>query len=109
MEVKAEAKYIRISPRKVRLVADAIRGLDPQKALEYLKFVNKRAAGPLSKLIKSAIANAQNNFSLKPEDLKFKNIQVGEGPTLKRWQAVSRGRAHSIMKRTSHIKVVLEG
>lgn len=109
MEVKAEAKYIRISPRKVRLVVDAIKGLTPQKAVSYLKFVNKRAAAPLSKLIKSAIANAQNNFSLKPEDLKFKEIQVGEGPTLKRWQAVSRGRAHPIMKRTSHIKVVLEG
>lgn len=109
MEVKAEAKYIRMSSRKVRLVVDAIRGLNPQKALEYLKFVNKRAAGPLSKVIKSAIANAKNNFGLKPEDLRFKEIQVGEGPTLKRWRAVSRGRAHQIMKRTSHIKVILEG
>jgi len=109
MEVKAEAKYIRMSSRKVRLVVDAIRGLSPQKALEYLKFVNKRAAGPLSKVIKSAIANAKNNFGLKPEDLRFKEIQVGEGPTLKRWRAVSRGRAHQIMKRTSHIKVILEG
>lgn len=107
--MKAEAKYIRISPRKVRLVVDVIQGLTPQKAISYLKFVNKRAAAPLSKVIKSAIANAQNNFSLKSEDLKFKEIQVSEGPTLKRWQAVSRGRAHQIMKRTSHIKVVLEG
>lgn len=109
MEVKAEAKYIRISPRKVRLVVDAIRRLSPQKALEYLGFVNKRAAKPISKVIQSAIANAKNNFALKPEDLRFKEIQVNEGPTLKRWRAISRGRAHPIMKRTSHIKVVLEG
>ena len=107
MEVKAEAKYIRISPRKVRLVVNAIRGLTPQKALTYLKFVNKSGAVPISKVIKSAMANAQNNFGLKPEDLKFKKIRVESGPTLKRWQAVSRGRAHSIMKRTSHIKVIL--
>lgn len=108
MEVKAEVKYIRISPRKVRLVVEAIKGLSPLKALEYLGFVNKRTAKPLSKLIQSAIANAKNNFDLKPENLKFKKIQVGEGPTLKRWQAVSRGRAHQIMKRTSHIKIILE-
>ena len=109
MEIKAEAKYIRISPRKARLVVKAIRGLTPQKALDYLKFVNKRAAEPLSKIIQSAIANAKNNFGLKPEKLKFKKIQVGEGPTLKRWRAISRGRAHPIMKRTSHIKIILEG
>ena len=108
MEVKAEAKYIRTSPRKVRLVVEMIKGLSPQRALDYLKFVNKRAAKPLSKLIQSAIANAKNNFGLKPEDLKFKEIQVGEGPTLKRWRAISRGRAHPIMKRASHIKVILE-
>jgi len=109
MEVKAEAKYIRMSPRKVRLVVRAIKELTAQQAVETLKFVNKRAAKPLSKLIQSAIANAKNNFGLKPETLRFKKIQVGEGPTLKRWRAVSRGRAHPIMKRTSHIKVILEG
>lgn len=108
MEVKTETKYLRISPRKVRLVVDAIKNLTPVKALAYLKFVNKRAAKPISKIIQSAIANAKNNFALKPEDLKFKEIQVGEGPTLKRWRAVSRGRAHRVMKRTSHIKIILE-
>ncbi len=108
MEVKAEVKYIRTSPRKIRLVVGAIKELTPQKALEYLKFANKRAAKPLSKIIQSAIANAKNNFGLKPENLSFKEIQVGEGPTLKRWRAVSRGRAHPIMKRTSHIKIILE-
>ena len=108
MEVKAEAKYIRTSPRKVRLVVETIKNLSPQRALDYLKFINKRAAKPLSKLIQSAIANAKNNFGLKPEDLKFKEIQVGEGPTLKRWRAISRGRAHPIMKRASHIKIILK-
>jgi len=108
VEIKAEAKYIRTSPRKVRLVVETIKNLSPQRALDYLKFINKRAAKPLSKLIQSAIANAKNNLGLKPEDLKFKEIQVGEGPTLKRWRAISRGRAHPIMKRASHIKVILE-
>ena len=109
MEIKAEAKHIRISPRKVRLVAKAIKKLTAQQAIETLKFINKRAAEPLNKLIRSAIANAKNNFGLKPESLKIKEVQVGEGPTLKRWRAVSRGRAHPIMKRTSHIKITLEG
>lgn len=108
MKVKAEAKYIRVSPRKVRLVVDAIRDLSPQKALEHLKFVNKRAAGPISKAIQSAIANAKNNFNIDTNNLRFKEIQVGEGPTLKRWRPISRGRAHPIMKRTSHIKIILE-
>lgn len=108
MDIKAEAKHIRISPRKVRLVTRAIRGLSPQKALEYLKFINKRAARPLSKVIASAMSNAKNNFGLKQETLRFKKIQVNEGPTLKRWRAISRGRAHQILKRTCHIKVVLQ-
>jgi len=109
MEVKATAKYIRISPRKVRLVVNAIKGLSPQKALTYLKFIKKRAAQPLAKVIKSALSNAKTNHNLQPEKLKFKKIEVTEGPTLKRWRPISRGRAHKINKRTSHIKVVLEG
>lgn len=109
MDVKAEAKHIRTSPRKVRLVVDAIRSLAPAEAVENLRFVNKRAAKQVAKVIGSAIANAKNNFHLDEAGLKFKEIQIGEGPTLKRWQAISRGRAHPIMKRTSHIKVVLTG
>lgn len=106
--IKAEQKYIRISPRKVRLVAKAIKNLSPKEALEYLKFINKRAAEPLAKTIKQAISNAVNNLKLKEEDLKFNQIQISKGSTYKRWRPVSRGRAHSILKRTSHIKVILE-
>jgi large subunit ribosomal protein L22 len=108
-EVKAEARFIRISPRKVRLVVDSIKDLGPKEALDNLEFINKRAAKPLSKLIKSAMANAKKNYGLKEDSLRFKEIQVGKGPTFKRWRAISRGRTHQIMKRTSRIKVVLEG
>lgn len=106
--MQAVQKYIRMSPRKLRLIAKAVVKLDPSEALVHLKFTTKNAADPLSKVIKSALANAKTNFGAKPENLRFKEIQVMEGPTYKRWRAVSRGMAHSIMKRTSHIKVVLE-
>ena len=105
---KSEQKYIRISPRKIRLVVKAIKGLSPIQALEYLKFLNKRSAKPLAKTIKQAIANGVNNQKVKEEDLRFSKIEIMEGPTYKRWQPVSRGRVHSIFKRTSHIRVVLE-
>lgn len=106
--MKAIQKYIRTSPRKLRLIADAVRSLEPSDALIQLKFMNKRAAEPLMKVIKQALANAKNAKGFSPENLKFKHIDIGEGPTYKRWQAVSRGSAHSIFKRTSHIKVELE-
>lgn len=108
MEVRAYQKYIRVSPRKLRLVADAVRNMPPNQALTNLKFMNKRAAVPLAKIFKQAISNAQNNLNLKEADLKTKELLVEEGPTLKRWRAVSRGRAHQIMKRTSHLKLILE-
>lgn len=101
-------KYIRTSPRKLRLVADAVRKLSPVKALEYLKFVEKSAAIPVYKAIKTAVANAKTNFNLKPESLMFKELDVQTGFTIKRFRAVSRGQAHHIMKRTSHIRVVLK-
>ena len=107
-QVTAYAKYIRMSPRKVRLVVDAIKDLKPTESLSYLKQINKRAAQPIAKVVTSAIANAKQNLKLKEEDLKFSKILVEEGPTLKRWRPISRGRAHPINKRTSHIKVVLE-
>ncbi len=107
MIIKAEQKYIRMSPRKVRLVANSIKGLNPKDAIVHLSFLKKAAAVPVAKTIKQAIANATNS-NLKEEDLRFKTIQVGEGATLKRWRAVSRGRAHKILKRSSHIKVILE-
>ena len=108
MFIKAEQKYIRMSPRKVKLVTQAIKHLSPREALDHLKFLNKRAAIPVAKTIKQAIANAVNNKGLKEEELKFSNINVFKGATYKRWRPVSRGRSHSIFKRTSHIKVILE-
>jgi len=107
MEITAKAKYIRMSPRKLRLVARAVAKLSPLEALAILPRVNKRAAQPLGKTIKSALGNAVGNLGLKGEDLKIQKIEIGEGPAYKRWRVVSRGRIHPIKKRTSHITVVL--
>lgn len=109
MDIRAEAKNIRKSPRKVRLVADGLRGQNPILVLEGLKLSNKSASLPLSKVIKSAVANATNNLKLDGTKLIIKEILVNEGPVLKRYEARSRGMAHPILKRTSHIKIVLEG
>jgi large subunit ribosomal protein L22 len=106
--MKSIQKYIRTSPRKLRLVADAVRKLTPAKALVYLKFIEKSAAEPLYKAIKTAVANAKTNFGISSDKLVFQTIDVQEGATIKRWRAVSRGQAHKIMKRTSHISVVLK-
>jgi len=106
--MQATQKYIRTSPRKLRLVADSVRGLRADQALDYLRFLGKRAALPVAKVIRSAVASAKDQQGLEAKDLTLKIIDVGEGATFKRWRAVSRGSAHSIMKRTSHIKVVLE-
>lgn len=107
MEVKANLRYLRMSPRKVRLLVDLIRGKKVQSALDQLQFSGKAAAIPVSKLVKSAIANAVNNFSLEAGNLFVKEISVGQGPTLKRWMPRAHGRATPIMKRTSHIAIVL--
>ena len=109
MEVSAESKYLRISPRKVALVAQSIRGLSPQEALDKLQFITKSAAWPLMKVIKSAIANAQNNAKLQVADLRIKSLEVLIGQSFKRWRPVSRGRAHPYKRRTSHVRVILEG
>ena len=107
MEIKSEQKYLIISPRKIRPVVDVIRKLSVQKAMDSLPFIKKRGSDLLLKVIKSAVANAtQKGVSIT--DLKFKEIQIGEGPRLKRGQPVSRGRWHPIKKRMSHIKVILE-
>lgn len=108
MEFVAESKYLKISPRKVALVAKTIRGLSPNKALEKLQFIIKSASLPLTKILKSALANAQNKGQAKTEELKIKSLEVLPGPSFKRWRPTSRGRAHPYKKRTSHIKVVLE-
>lgn len=110
MLIKAEQKYIRTSPIKLREVANTVRGLkSPTKMLEYLKFIPKRAAEPLAKTIKQAIANAKNNAGLDVNTLKVKELVISQGPVYKRGQPVSKGRFHPIVKKTSHIRVILEG
>jgi len=109
MEVIAQSKHIRISPRKMRLVADLIRGLPAQEALAILSHLNKKASQPLLLVLKQGMGNAVNNFKLNKDSLFIKRLEIGKGPTFKRGRAVSRGVWHSIMKRTSHINLVLEG
>jgi len=106
--IKAELKNHRQSPRKVRLVADLIRGKKAEDALTLLTFTVKRASDPVRKLLESAIANASHNFDIKVEDLFVKEIRVDEGPTLKRFRARAHGRASSIRKRTSRILINLD-
>ena len=106
-QVRAVAKYIRTSPRKMRLVADLIRGKSAQEAWAILEYTPKRAAGPMKKCLESAIANAQNNNDIAPESLRVHRVMVDEGPTLKRFTPRARGRASAIKKRTSHITVVV--
>lgn len=108
MEVKASLRYLRMSPRKVRLVADLIRGKKVIEAENYLKVLKKRAKEPLLKLLKSAVANARHNFNLAPENLYIAQIRVDEGPALKRWMPRARGSASLIKKRSSHIFLVLK-
>ncbi len=108
MEYKAIAKNIKISPRKVRLVADAIKSLTPDVALVKLTVIAKRGAGPIEKVIKSAIANAVNNAKAVKENLVIKELYVTEGVTYKRFHFAARGRVHPYKKRTSHITVILE-
>lgn len=107
MEIKAQAKHIKISPKKVRQVVDLIRGLEVEKALTQLKFVNKRSTLPVLKLLNSAIANAVNNYELDRNNLFVKEIRVDEGITMKRWMPRAHGRATTIRKRTSHIGLIL--
>lgn len=108
MKITAEQKYIRISPRKLRLVVDGLRGMHPEAAMTELGYMTRNAAEPVRKVIRQALANAVNNLNLNPGSLRISEILVDEGATYKRWQAVSRGRAHSILKRTSSVKVILE-
>lgn len=109
MEVVAKSRYVRCSPRKLRLVASAVKKLSLDEAVTLLENSPKQASLPLLKVVKQGVANATKNLSLERAALKIKKIEVSEGPTYKRWRAVSRGRAHGIAKRTSHITVILEG
>ncbi len=107
MLVIAQLNHLRIAPRKVRLVADLIRGLKTTEAQSQLRFLNKKTAGPLAKLLDSALANAQHNFNLGKNNLYIAEIFVNEGPVLKRWRPRAFGRTSPIMKRTSRIRLVL--
>ena len=109
MEEEAIAKYrsARISPQKVRLVADQVRGLSVEKALEILTFSNKKAAGLVKKVLESAIANADNNHGADIDNLSLTKIYVDEGPVMKRMMPRAKGRADRILKRSSHITVVV--
>jgi large subunit ribosomal protein L22 len=107
MEVRSLYKYARISPFKVREVTREIQGLPVSAALDVLAFTPKKAAFLIGKTLKSAIANAENNANLKPDGLVVKEAIVGEGPTFKRIMARARGSASRILKRTSHIRIVL--
>jgi|SRR5919204_1782293 ribosomal protein L22 len=105
--VRASAKYVRTAPRKVRLVADQVRGLPVPEARTLLRFSTRGAAGDIDKLLASATANAESNHDLVGDDLRIAEITVNEGPTLKRWRARARGRATRVDKRTCHVKVAL--
>jgi len=107
MEVRSIYKYARISPFKAREVTREIQGLPVSAALDLLAFTPKKAAFLINKTLKSAIANAENNANLKPDGLVVKEAVVGEGPTFKRIMARARGSASRILKRTSHIRIVL--
>jgi large subunit ribosomal protein L22 len=108
MEVKAISKNIRTSPRKLRLIADLVRGKKVDDALTILKFLPSPSAQSVAKAVKSAAANAENNYEMTPSDLKITNILVDEGRTMKRFRAGPRGRVKPILKRSSHITVIVK-
>ena len=105
MRVTATAKYVRISPRKVRLVANVIVGRPVEEAAAILRFMPNAAARDVAKVLRSATANAENNFNLTADDLRVVSAVANEGPTLKRIRPRAQGRAFQILKRTSHISV----
>ncbi|MEX2008490.1 MAG: 50S ribosomal protein L22 [Candidatus Spechtbacterales bacterium] len=108
-QYSATLRYLRISPRKVRLAADLVRNTNAEQAVHQLEFSTKRASQPLAKLMRSAITSARNdNATIALNQLWIKELRVDEGPKLKRFRPVSRGRAHPIEKKTSHITVILE-
>lgn len=108
MEIEATAKYLRISPKKIKGIAKTIVGISPRKVIDSLMLNGDKAGRLLAKVVKSALANAKNNAKLNELQLKIKTVEVLPGPFFKRWQPVSRGMAHQIKKRTSHIRVTLE-
>jgi len=107
-QAQAIAKFIRVQPRKARLVIDEVRGRYAMDALAFLRFIPNRAAGYISKVLSSAVANAANNHGLEPENLKLIEARVDEGPRMKRVQPRAQGRAYRILKRTSHITIIVQ-
>ena len=108
MESKAVAKYVRIAPRKVRVVMDLIRGKSVAEAFAILKFTPKVGAEAIEKVLKSAVANAENNFDMNVDNLYVSSCYVDQGPTMKRIHPRSRGQAFKILKRSSHITVAVD-
>jgi len=108
VEVKAHLRYLRIAPRKARLVAELVKGLPVDTAMAQLSITRKRPAQPLLKLLKSAISNAKTNFRLDPQNLYVKEFKVDEAPMFKRNMPRARGRATVVRKRRSHVSLVLE-
>lgn len=105
MEVSATVKYVRISAQKARLVADQVRGLSAERAVDLLRFSNKKAAAIMKKVLDSAIANAEHNAGADIDELKVSTVMIDEGPMQRRFHARARGRANRILKRTCHIIV----
>ena len=108
MEAKATAKYVRVSPRKAGQICDLVRGKNVDEALTIVKFTPKASSEIIEKLLKSAIANAENNHDMKHENLYVAEIYANQGPTLKRIRPAAKGSAVRIRKRTSHITIVLK-
>jgi len=108
MEVKAVLRHVRTSSQKVRAIVDAVKGQPVESGLSTLKFMPQKAAKIVAKLIRSAVANADENLGIDVDSLVIKNIIADQGPTLKRFRARARGRGTQILKRTSHITVILE-
>jgi large subunit ribosomal protein L22 len=107
MQTSAVQKFARLSAQKARLVADQVRGMQVEKAVELLDFSNKKAAVIIKKVLESAIANAEHNEGADIDELKVSAVCVDEGPTQRRWRARARGRVNHIAKRTSHIRVTV--
>ena len=107
MRVTATAKYVRISPRKARLVTDLIHGKPVEEAAAILRFMPNAAARDVAKVLKSATANAENNYNLSADELRVVSAVADEGPPLKRWKFRAQGRTFGILKRTSHITVAV--
>ncbi len=108
MEVRASVKNIRVSPRKARLVVDAVRGKRVLDAIDIAKFLPQKTALDVEKLLRSVAANAENNYDLDPEDLWIKAIFADEGPSFRRFKAKARGRVGRIERRNTHITVIAE-